>query len=205
MEDQNDHIYTCESKTSKARYCKFCGELIDNDARKCTGCGKQFFRFPKKVAAIVSLSVLFAALVGFNVFQYIDRLQLESIIIDQFATEQSLNDQLDSSRREKNDIKLRLEKSESENRELSYENGTLSQINDELWERVWDAELKANILDSTIVFVASDKSTGPLLPPKKTLYHKFDCPKFQEAKYFKAFDDIFAEESGLDPCPLCHQ
>lgn len=31
-------------KSTKQRYCKHCGSLIDNATKQCTGCGKQYFR-----------------------------------------------------------------------------------------------------------------------------------------------------------------
>lgn len=54
---------------AKKRYCKFCGGLIDNDTKKCSSCGKQYFRMPKlRVNAL--LAILCVILVGLNIFQY---------------------------------------------------------------------------------------------------------------------------------------
>jgi len=51
-------------KTSKQRFCKYCGGAIDPETKKCTSCGKQFFRLPKTtsnklIIAIVVLAILF--------------------------------------------------------------------------------------------------------------------------------------------------
>lgn len=32
-------------KGSKIRYCKLCGGIIDRNTKKCTNCGKQYFKF----------------------------------------------------------------------------------------------------------------------------------------------------------------
>lgn len=44
-------------KRPKQRYCKYCGNPIDSQNKKCTGCGKQFFRFPsfRKICVVLLL------------------------------------------------------------------------------------------------------------------------------------------------------
>ena len=67
-----------KKKSNKDRYCKFCGSLIDKNTKKCTGCGKQFFKgFNLKVIlsgmliastliSIVTLSVLLKEEKGYS-------------------------------------------------------------------------------------------------------------------------------------------
>lgn len=57
----------------KQRYCKLCGGVIDNQAKKCEKCGKQYFRFhvtPKGLLA-TGQCLLVIALVAVIICQYI--------------------------------------------------------------------------------------------------------------------------------------
>ena len=62
-----------ESKKSKNRFCKFCGAQIDAQTKKCSGCGKQYFKRGKRhknlFAMIVTVIMLLVSL-GVNVIQY---------------------------------------------------------------------------------------------------------------------------------------
>ncbi|MDY3731415.1 MAG: zinc ribbon domain-containing protein [Candidatus Choladocola sp.] len=53
----------------KQNHCKKCGAIIDNSTKKCTGCGKQYFRAKTTVPMIV-LTILFVASVGLNIVQF---------------------------------------------------------------------------------------------------------------------------------------
>jgi len=55
----------------KKKFCKLCGGLIDAETKRCSSCGKQFFRFPKRVFSIIALIIVLAALAGLNVYQYV--------------------------------------------------------------------------------------------------------------------------------------
>ena len=48
-----------EPKTAKIRFCSRCGSPIDSESKKCTGCGKQYFKGIKSVSKII-LSVFLA-------------------------------------------------------------------------------------------------------------------------------------------------
>ena len=67
--------YNSPSKTenkSRKKYCKYCGFLIDSESRKCTGCGKQYFRiFHLKISHIIIFSLLIIAIESlfFNINQ----------------------------------------------------------------------------------------------------------------------------------------
>lgn len=66
-----------KQKSIKLRYCKYCGGLIDKDSKKCTECGKQYFKINKKILFISSICIITIILVGVIIFQYseIDYLQ----------------------------------------------------------------------------------------------------------------------------------
>lgn len=71
----------------KNTYCKNCGGLINNKTKKCSGCGKQYFRFSKRVAIVGVASIFAIGLIGANVCQYMENKQ----------TVQRLNDKVSAS------------------------------------------------------------------------------------------------------------
>lgn len=62
------------SPKRKKRYCKYCGGIIDAETKKCTSCGKQYFRV-LKFARIFAICSAFVILLSLNIFQWT---QLES-------------------------------------------------------------------------------------------------------------------------------
>lgn len=58
-------------ENQKKKFCKHCGGLIDAKTKKCSSCGKQFFRFPKRIVGIIALVIVFSALAGLNIYQYV--------------------------------------------------------------------------------------------------------------------------------------
>lgn len=64
-----------QSKKTKIKYCSHCGSQIDPVTKKCTGCGKQFFRgfkFTKFSVVVIVLTLVIAALSTVCVLQYIN-------------------------------------------------------------------------------------------------------------------------------------
>lgn len=62
-------------KEKRLRYCSRCGSVIDNETKKCTGCGKQYFkgiRFSKSLVVIIALLVVVIGLTVLNINQYDD-------------------------------------------------------------------------------------------------------------------------------------
>lgn len=57
---------------SKQRYCKYCGGAIDGESRKCTKCGKQYFklRINKKAVKTLCLFITIVLLLAGNLYQY---------------------------------------------------------------------------------------------------------------------------------------
>lgn len=47
----------------KARYCRECGGLVDPETKKCTKCGKQYFKFPTRSFLRGAIAVLFIGMV----------------------------------------------------------------------------------------------------------------------------------------------
>lgn len=74
----------------KNTYCKNCGGLISNKTRKCTGCGRQYFRLSRRVAIVGALTFIGLVLIGLNVYQYVTNQQtlekLNSNLVSMTAT-----------------------------------------------------------------------------------------------------------------------
>lgn len=69
-------------KEPKIRYCKLCGGLIDSDTKKCSSCGKQYFKIKitKNIIVVSALSFVIAALGGLNIWQCVDRINAQDEI-----------------------------------------------------------------------------------------------------------------------------
>lgn len=56
-------------KKSKLRYCKLCGHAVDGVTKKCTGCGKQYFKAKlKPLYVVLAIFILLSGYVGVNYF-----------------------------------------------------------------------------------------------------------------------------------------
>ena len=57
-----------KEKKSRKRFCKLCGAEIDNKTRKCTNCGKQYFKMIYGIIIVaVLLLILTASIVAYNI------------------------------------------------------------------------------------------------------------------------------------------
>lgn len=56
------------TKNTAVRYCKYCGSLINNETKQCTGCQKQYFRL--KLSSR-HLFIFIIALLILNIVQFI--------------------------------------------------------------------------------------------------------------------------------------
>lgn len=62
-------------KSVKSKYCSKCGSVIDNKTKKCTGCGKQYFRglrLTKFSVTVITLALAFAVVSTLYVVQYVN-------------------------------------------------------------------------------------------------------------------------------------
>ena len=69
-----------ESQSQKVvlkSYCKKCGSSIDGKTKKCTGCGKQYFKWDWKVFSFVLVCVLLVGTSALSIFQYTAIAELE--------------------------------------------------------------------------------------------------------------------------------
>ncbi len=61
----------------KRKYCSRCGNEIDPTTKKCTGCGKQYFKFNKSVAIILVLVTALASVSTLSVYQFENNQKLQ--------------------------------------------------------------------------------------------------------------------------------
>ncbi len=52
------------------RYCQKCGGIVDPETKKCTKCGKQYFKFPTNMVRKGIVALLFLAMAGGLVHLY---------------------------------------------------------------------------------------------------------------------------------------
>ncbi len=52
------------------KYCKLCGKEIDSTTRKCTGCGKQYFRPVYASLVFIYIALLFSTIYYFYKYTY---------------------------------------------------------------------------------------------------------------------------------------
>ena len=87
-EQSNDNVkkHICASKKVKqvkVKYCSRCGSKIDSDTKKCTGCGKQYFRgfkFTKLSIALIALAIVSTVcVVQHNEIQYLSDWQSDNL------------------------------------------------------------------------------------------------------------------------------
>lgn len=120
-----------QSIDKKIKYCRLCGSKIDSHTKKCTGCGKQYFKGLKftKFSAIVIALILVIATVS-------------TMCILQFADNQKLKDEI-------RDLKNQVDTKQSTINSLE------SSV-DELSRDMWDYRLDAIFVKQHVVFVEDD-------------------------------------------------
>ena len=70
------------TKQGKSKYCSKCGSAINNQTKKCTGCGKQYFQFSFKPILCIILVILLgcAGWFGYNYFSYVKAIDNKEFI-----------------------------------------------------------------------------------------------------------------------------
>lgn len=169
----------------KNRFCKLCGSSIDPFTKKCTGCGKQYFRLPVRKESnfipkvVVFLSLLIVGLCIYRNVQYRDQIaglntrisELESVV--EAAEAQQASDKA---------LILDLRKKNAGNSSKVY---TLSQ-------QIEEMEPVYNFCKRNLVFTDFG------------LYHKADCfvCKFNDYST-EAYTVAVAKQKGFSPCWVC--
>lgn len=174
-----------KQKKAKNRFCKLCGSPVDPSTKKCSSCGKQYFRLPVRKKSnfipkvVVFLSLLIVGLCIYRNVQYRDQIaglnarisELESVV--EAAEAQQASDKA---------LILDLRKKNAGNSSKVY---TLSQ-------QIEEMEPVYNFCKRNLVFTDFG------------LYHKADCfvCKFNDYST-EAYTVAVAKQKGFSPCWVC--
>lgn len=191
-------------KQPKRKYCSRCGSLIDAQTKQCTGCGRKYFKGIKvnKFAVTTTLlSVVIAALIGLNVFQYLN------------------NSGFHEEMRQKH---ITIENLEAENENVAKKNEDLVKENKDLEERI--SELRAQLQSQRITLTQNEQAVEryearieeytPLVEFCKdyveiigndstNYYHKYGCKYLDMDQGFLVLNTEAAEAEGFTKCPYC--
>lgn len=166
-------------KPVKTKYCSRCGSAIDSKTKKCTDCGKQYFRglrLTKFSVTVIVMSLVILALSALCVLQYINT---------QTATSEL---QAEVSR-----LEQQVKSKESTIKTKDFTIKRLEGEIDDLEDEKWDNWAKLYFFDTYAVMVNSGS--------KK--YHKYGCSDFDES-YFWIYNIDAAEDKGYYACSKCH-
>ena len=174
-------------KTAPVKYCSRCGSAIDSKTKKCTGCGKQYFRglrFTKFSVTIIILSLVIAVLSTVCVLQFLNVQALGSAHqteIDKLKSKISSLEQ-----------QIKTKDSTIKTRDTTIKN--LEKEIDKLEEEAWDNWSKLYFFDNYAEIVPDDGTRT---------YHKWGCSKLDTSDGFWIFNTAAAEDD-YKKCPTCH-
>lgn len=164
----------------KIKYCSKCGSAISNQTKKCTGCGKQYFKGFKhcfcRIAQPKWLASVFAVLLLVSIIANIV-LAVRVSDLDRAYTinRNKVEEYLSSNRKYQDDIRL-----------LEWEVAGLE-------NKVAGMQEEIDFYDEYVVFVSDDGTNT---------YHNYRCFKF-DSSYFWAYNINAAEQKGYSPCRWC--
>ena len=167
-------------RAKKAKYCSKCGFPIDHKTKKCTGCGKQYFRglrLSKFSVTVIVMSLVILALSALCIFQYINT---QTATSDLQAEINRLEQQVKS---KESTIKTK----DSTIKRLESE---IDDLEDEKWDN-WD---KLNFFDTYAEIVPDDGTRK---------YHKWGCSKLDTSNGFWIFNTPAAADDYTE-CSYCH-
>lgn len=169
-----------DSGKTKQRYCKLCGGAIEQTTKRCTKCGKQYFRLKIDVAVLflavtLILSIAICIMGIFRISQYKQQISHMSNRISELETTV-----------------------ESRNKTISQYEQQIADKNkrsSELIQEKNKLEQKVNFYDRHIVFVLDDNTNR---------YHKYDCTVFRfSTESFWAYNTEAAKSRGYTACFAC--
>ena len=162
-----------EVPAGKVKFCSECGNAIESVTKKCTGCGKQFFKgIPWKKCYFILVHFLLICAIVFGVYQY---MATTDVLTQKITADEQV-------RQLENKIKsLETKLGSSENKNNYYK------------EVLSEYEAKIGFFDEYVVFVEDDGTM---------LYHKYDC-SFFKGNNFWAYNVDNAKNQGYSPCSEC--
>ena len=198
-----------------AFYCKRCGGIVDKISRKCSVCGKQYFRL-KAILPVIIMSFIVLLLGGLNVFQYLNnqtiemhRRELEQSISEKEAQtlekEQTIADKDTYIVELEQSIKERDDTISSQNSTISSQRTKISDLNkqiEDLQDDYFDSLMenlhqltKINFYEKHAVVVPDDGTN---------LYHTYGCD-YLDTSSFWIYNTEAAISKGFKPCPHCQK
>lgn len=173
-------------KPIKTKYCGRCGSAIDSKTKKCTGCGKQYFRglrFTKFSVTVIILALVIAVLSTACVLQFLNAQTLD-------GAHQTEIEKLES--------KISSLEQQVKNKEstIKTKDATIKRLEgeiDDLEYEKWYNWVKLNFFDNNAVIVDEHS--------KK--YHTYECDDL-DLSYFWIYNTEKAEQLGFYACPKCH-
>lgn len=176
----------------KARFCKLCGDPIDPATRKCSGCGKQYFRLPAFtdkhyfIAATAVACAVIAFLLAVLVLKNNQVAELSATISD---LETRLGQAEDDIAAQERTIQG-YERSDSNFRK---EIATKTEAIEKLQAENSDMQKEIRFYDDHVVFVSDDGTRK---------YHNYSCP-YLDLSHFWAYNTEAAKDEGYKPCSHC--
>ena len=152
VSSQNQSVVS--STKHSVKYCSRCGSLIDATTKKCSGCGKQYFRgINHKIILIIFVFLFLVSLVVNIKFYFENTEYMNKIILLEQAT-----------------VNL-----ETENENLTSRITNLITDKTKLQTKINEQAKEIIFYDKHIVFIEDDGT-------KK--YHKYDCQKFVGSSFW---------------------
>lgn len=173
-----------KSKQPKRKYCSRCGGVIDPQSKRCTGCGKQYFRgirFKKCSAATIVLSLVIVALMGLNVYQLIIHFRNKEAFYQAQTTAQTLKKENADLNTKVNSQKVTIQIKEDEI--ASLKNST------DLYELYFD------FCFDHVRIIGNDGTN---------VYHRYACNKLDMSNGFLVLNSEAADYQNYTRCSSCH-
>lgn len=178
------------SSKGKTIYCKHCGSVLDEN-KKCTGCGKQYFKIPKIKLKTLSMATLFIIIcfLGYMCFSLYQKAEiLESDLI-------AMTEERDSFKRSHKEQTEMYEILLSEYTEIkNAQSKSLEAIKTLREERNNYKDIADYWNKYGAITVDSDKKC----------YHTYSCFKIQNSPQYYVDTKWDSENMGYKPCPYCH-
>ncbi len=180
IEDNSPQIERATEKT--ARYCSKCGSAIDSKTKKCTGCGKQYFKgIPWKPVCNIAVALLLVASFVGNALLFKEKAALvkENTILGDTITE------LEKS---KTVLNTRID-------QLQETRSSLQKKNTSLEQELRIAENDIALYNKYVALVVDDGTR---------LYHKYGCDVLDKADSYWCYGYSDSTFKQYKPCPLCY-
>ncbi len=204
---------TSGQSVNNAFYCKRCGGSVDKISRKCSGCGKQYFRL-KAILPALLISLVGLLLVGLNILQYLNnrtnelhRGELEQSIAEKDArlleVEQTIANKDTYISELEQTIKDRDGTISSLNSTIASQETKIANLNkqvEDLQDDYFDAVME-NLQQLSKLSFYEDYAV--VVPDDGTnLYHTYGCD-YLDTSYFWIYNIEAAIGKGFKPCSHC--